>query len=154
MSRNDLRLCTAGLEGVLEGETSISAREADLEDIETDLVVSFRLERSGAEILISGAVKAFYRTECHLCLGPARIEINERFDRTEPWGAEDVDIIGDVRDSFLTSLPIKVKCSSHCRGLCPSCGANLNSDSCKCPPRRPDGALKHILDEAIERCKA
>ena len=30
------------------------------------------------------------------------------------------------------ALPMKVICSSDCRGLCPHCGANLNNEECRC----------------------
>jgi uncharacterized protein len=30
------------------------------------------------------------------------------------------------------ALPMKVICSSDCRGLCPHCGANLNDEECRC----------------------
>jgi uncharacterized protein len=30
------------------------------------------------------------------------------------------------------ALPMKIICSSDCRGLCPHCGANLNNEECRC----------------------
>lgn len=30
------------------------------------------------------------------------------------------------------AIPMKVICRSDCRGLCPHCGANLNSEECRC----------------------
>lgn len=35
-------------------------------------------------------------------------------------------------------IPMKVICRSDCRGLCPHCGANLNSESCRCEPHAAD----------------
>jgi DUF177 domain-containing protein len=39
------------------------------------------------------------------------------------------------------SLPMKVICSSDCRGLCPHCGANLNNEECRCEKNGSDPRL-------------
>jgi DUF177 domain-containing protein len=39
------------------------------------------------------------------------------------------------------ALPMKVICSSDCRGLCPHCGANLNSEECRCGKSGSDPRL-------------
>jgi uncharacterized protein len=41
----------------------------------------------------------------------------------------------------LLSLPMKVICQSDCRGLCPSCGANLNHEECRCERHSSDPRL-------------
>jgi len=42
------------------------------------------------------------------------------------------------------SIPLKVICRSDCRGLCPSCGANLNSEQCRCENHPPDPRLSPL----------
>lgn len=37
-----------------------------------------------------------------------------------------LDIVGQVWESLLLLLPRRILCSKDCKGLCPSCGANLN----------------------------
>jgi uncharacterized protein len=39
------------------------------------------------------------------------------------------------------ALPMKAICSSDCRGLCPHCGANLNSEDCRCEKSGSDTRL-------------
>ena len=39
----------------------------------------------------------------------------------------------DVRQMLLLAIPIRFLCREDCRGLCPRCGANLNSGACGCP---------------------
>ncbi len=64
-----------------------------------------------------------------------RIDISEVSD-----GAEDVyffdgsSIVPDeaFRDSLLLSIPSKVLCSEECKGLCVSCGRDLNDGPCGC----------------------
>lgn len=39
------------------------------------------------------------------------------------------------------AIPMKVICRSDCRGLCPQCGANLNSEECRCDSHVADPRL-------------
>ena len=39
-----------------------------------------------------------------------------------------------VRDALLLELPVAPLCRDDCRGLCPRCGADLNSGPCDCRP--------------------
>lgn len=43
-----------------------------------------------------------------------------------------IDLREAVRDQVILSLPITIRCSNPCKGLCPRCGANLNYEDCKC----------------------
>jgi uncharacterized protein len=46
-----------------------------------------------------------------------------------------------LREQVLLALPMKVICRSDCRGLCPSCGANLNHEECRCETHATDPRL-------------
>ncbi len=41
-------------------------------------------------------------------------------------------------------VPMKTICRSDCRGLCPSCGANLNHENCRCEAPAPDPRLQPL----------
>ena len=41
----------------------------------------------------------------------------------------DIDI---VEKAIISTLPIKRLCKEDCKGLCQSCGANLNKEECSC----------------------
>ena len=43
-----------------------------------------------------------------------------------------------AKEQVLLSLPIKSICRGDCRGLCPTCGRNLNRESCDCSAPPPD----------------
>lgn len=43
-----------------------------------------------------------------------------------------VDLGEMVRDKLLLSIPLQPHCRMGCRGLCPSCGVNWNSNTCEC----------------------
>lgn len=54
-------------------------------------------------------------------------------------GLETVDVTPDIREDVLLALPAYPVCREECRGLCPTCGKNLNSGSCSC---QPPGSLR------------
>lgn len=47
-------------------------------------------------------------------------------------GQNELDISTEIRDSVLLSLPMQCLCKEDCRGICQRCGANLNTENCKC----------------------
>lgn len=81
---------------------------------------------------------------CWRCLADARVAI--AVDATEVhdpssgdpemeslYVEEDVlDLAGWTRDAVAEALPPAILCREECRGLCPTCGADLNSTSCAC----------------------
>jgi uncharacterized protein len=114
-------------------------------------------ERAGLEIRIAGLLNTTLEFGCARCLEPARIDISKPFDlffrqRHEAMFDEDEEVelneqdmrtafftgtklaIGDIlREQVLLALPMKALCRVDCKGLCPTCGTNLNSGSCSCP---------------------
>lgn len=51
-----------------------------------------------------------------------------------------LELDGLMTDVFVLSLDTKNLCTEDCRGLCPRCGADLNSGPCRCR-REPDPRL-------------
>ena len=47
-----------------------------------------------------------------------------------------IDITEDVREEILLSVPSRFKCSDDCKGLCPGCGADLNTEPCRCKKKK------------------
>jgi uncharacterized protein len=50
-----------------------------------------------------------------------------------------------VTEQLYLGLPLKPICSPDCRGLCPSCGANRNTDPCDCADEPIDPRLAPLL---------
>jgi len=60
-----------------------------------------------------------------------------------------LDLTEVLRQNVLLAVPLHVLCRQECRGLCPTCGKNLNEGPCHCEPE-PDprwavlaGLLQH-----------
>jgi uncharacterized protein len=53
-------------------------------------------------------------------------------------------------EQFQLALPMKALCSEACKGLCPTCGTNLNTGTCDCNIKWEDprlAALKALRPE-------
>ena len=60
-----------------------------------------------------------------------------------------VDVGGPATDEISLALPLAPLCSPECRGLCPICGTDLNSDPCDGHGEESDSpfaALKDLFD--------
>jgi uncharacterized protein len=54
-----------------------------------------------------------------------------------------------VQEDLLLEQPLKRLCSEECRGLCPTCGQDLNEGNCSCVHKTVDprlAALQQLLD--------
>jgi uncharacterized protein len=48
----------------------------------------------------------------------------------EPFDGKTIDLDPVVREQVLLALPVSVLCREDCRGLCPTCGEDLNEKDC------------------------
>jgi len=131
---------------------------------------AFSAERAGAEIRIAGTLDTTLEVMCSRCLEPARVRVSKPFDlffreRDQFMFDEDQEIeleeqdtrtafftgtklaIGDIlREQILLALPMKALCTVDCKGLCPTCGTNLNSGSCSCPKEEFSPHMDTLLE--------
>jgi uncharacterized protein len=45
-----------------------------------------------------------------------------------------LDLRAAVRETWLLTAPAYVQCREDCKGLCATCGTNLNESTCNCVP--------------------
>lgn len=55
------------------------------------------------------------------------------FPLTHGRSGSEIDLRPAVREGWLLEVPAIAVCRPDCKGLCPTCGANLNQDTCVCP---------------------
>jgi uncharacterized protein len=56
-----------------------------------------------------------------------------------------------IRHEIVLSLPMKPLCREDCKGLCPTCGKNLNEGVCDCAsPEEPSSRFGRKLLEAVD----
>lgn len=127
------------------------------------------LSRVEDVVHVKGRAQIQLMGECARCLEPLPIALDTPLELTilpkghEPPAAQsgevaeedmgvatydddEIDLTSVVRDEVFLELPMSPVCSESCRGLCPSCGINLNQNTCQCQPVRDDrwAALRNI----------
>jgi len=138
---------------MLEGVETIS------EDFIFDRPVSFKglMVNSSGVLKLKGVMSIGYTARCGRCLKeiPLRMEVDiaEEFkekaeDDGEGYYYEGNSVILDkaLKDNIILNLPVRVVCSRDCKGICPSCGINLNEKNCSCREESID-----IRMEALKR---
>lgn len=115
---------------------------------EFPVVVDALLEWVSDGLLVTGTVDGAWEGLCRRCLGPVAgtrtVEVQELFEshprdgESYQLGHDQVDLEPLARESLILDLPLAPLCSEDCRGLCPTCGADLNQGDCGCPPADAD----------------
>jgi uncharacterized protein len=95
--------------------------------------------RVGVRMTVRGTGVAHVTGPCVRCLDsadlPLRVECVEYVNGGETEGDDDepytrggvIDLSSWVRDAIAEALPGRILCRDDCRGLCPVCGADLNT---------------------------
>jgi uncharacterized protein len=117
----------------------------------TPVHVVGRLSSAGADrYYFSGRFEGEVAGECRRCLtdvtAPVAENVQLLFVEAETEGADDPDVyVVDprapdldlrpaLREQWLLAVPAFLECRDDCKGLCPTCGADLNAGACDCAP--------------------
>jgi uncharacterized protein len=112
------------------------------------------------DIRIVAKLETEVEVACARCLEPVQVPVTREFELLyRPQGAdkskEDAAVskgeteisyyegegllLEDVvREQVLLAVPYRALCQENCKGLCPTCGSNLNSGKCPCKEVQPD----------------
>jgi uncharacterized protein len=79
------------------------------------------------------------------------VELTDRDMVVAYYRGDRLDLGEVVREQCFLSLPLRRLCREDCRGRCPSCGRNRNTESCGCPAPQETGdprfsGLKKLFD--------
>lgn len=75
---------------------------------------------------------------------PARVPVSDDALPISP--NHTIDLGEAIRQQFLLSMELIPLCRPDCRGLCPTCGVNLNTEACGCPPQAPSNPFEVLKD--------
>lgn len=128
-----------------------------------DLKLDAVAELEAAEIRLRGHLGAVIECSCDRCLGRVEIPIDRDFDlsyrpmreiaREEEleipkdqsevafYAEEGIELADVVSEQVILAIPMKLVCRADCKGLCPTCGANRNFETCACP--KPSSETKN-----------
>jgi uncharacterized protein len=150
-------LRTGRLDGLAITSSSVPA--------DADVVVDADVEVVDGGVVVTGTVSSTWTAECRRCLQPITGEVvakvREVFERaprlregdlvdadeaeTYPLTGDTLDLAPLARDAILLELPLAPVCRDDCAGLCPTCGVDLNEQSCDCADQ-PINPVWAILD--------
>ena len=106
--------------------------------------IRYRLtvQLAGRELLARGTLEQDFEAVCSRCGADfdftvtvpdflASLETDEK--------TEFADLTDELRQSIILALPTYPVCRADCRGVCPTCGKNLNEGPCTCVHEERDG---------------
>jgi len=109
--------------------------------------------RIGTAVLVQGSLKGRFNVVCSRCLGPALVKVEEPDLQVtflppneekvqEELSADDlntyvhdgevIDLESLLREVLILAIPLAPLCQPDCKGICTSCGIDLNREACTC----------------------
>jgi len=120
------------------------------------------VSKEGSSYHIAGETTVRLIMPCDRCLSDVEktfpIHIDRRVDMDKKqdgdYDADEFSFIDGcmldadklVIDEIVVALPTKILCKEDCKGLCPTCGQNLNEGTCGCTNENPDPRMAAIAD--------
>ena len=132
------------------------------------IVQGMAISADGESVAVSLDVSTVFLQECVRCLSPVQtpftLHISQLFTRGEieeeeeseilPFSGDEIDLLPVINEGIVINAPVYVLCKQDCKGLCPTCGANLNEGNCGCNQKdatgNPFAALKDMFHQDEE----
>lgn len=124
--------------GSIEGLDCSASEVPEGAVVEADVV----LESVAGGVSVHGTLSAPWTGECRRCLsrasGTLRLSVFEHYTAggdgsdTYPLIGDELDLEPMIHDAIVLELPQAPLCRADCRGICASCGADRNVESCEC----------------------
>jgi uncharacterized protein len=132
--------------GTVTGEQNVQIEDPLAGDVGVPCRIELDYRQTSGTFHFHGRVMGTYTSECVRCLDPVKVEIRGEFDlmvRRGEHGGEtaddlvvlspsehEVDFSPLVHETIVLNEPMIVLCTEACQGLCPTCGANWNRETC------------------------
>ncbi len=122
------------------------------------------ITNTGSAFLVMGAARADAVVACSRCLDDVELQLEGAIegyflldgeeadcfgeDEDAP-GADEFDVLPEdhridllplIKAALMVEMPTLPLCSEECAGLCPTCGANLNRETCDCAQQQQAAA--------------
>ncbi len=156
------RLLSGELDRIDIDYTLDSSVLPDFDDVKfsDNVNVSGAITNNGGYMKLTLLSSLNYKAICARCLKEISDVLNISFEKTVceegDLQNEDNDDYVEISDGMLDidealiediilNFPSKVLCNDDCKGLCPKCGIDLNTSSCKCVTKEIDPRLAPLL---------
>ena len=132
------------------------------------LEVRLEAQQAGQDVLVRGELEGEAGLACRRCLTPVAVPIREEVallfregvSEAEAEAAEmyalpargsELDLTHALREHLVLAVPEFAICRDACKGLCPSCGTNLNEETCSCEPEHVDHRWAALLQTGKDK---
>ena len=128
----------------LDVTVSLDALDVDDPRLAGEVAVDVTAESTLDDIVVAGTLTVAWQDACRRCLrplaGPLVIDVAERYampgetvdPEAFPIENGQLDLGPMVRENVILGVPDAPLCRDDCPGLCPVCGADLQSVLCDC----------------------
>ena len=125
-----------------------------IEGIIKPIAAKIDVYKAGEKFVLDGEMTGSLKVVCDRCLNSfekeikadfklfftppaqydtkAEIELQEEDLETGFFNGEEINLDNIFKEQVYLTLPIKTLCREECRGLCPGCGVDLNTQNCLC----------------------
>jgi uncharacterized protein len=115
--------------------------------------IHLTVENAGDQkLVLNGDVQIEVQIPCARCLESVaagldiQLELETDLEKKEYIDGHNLDVDQLVHDEALLVWPERVLCKPDCKGLCSTCGQNLNDGSCDCKRTDLDPRMAKVLD--------
>ncbi len=142
------------------------------------LKAALRAQQIGHMVEFEGNIATVIRLDCGRCLQSFKMPIESNFALTyskrapdpensgsnqeeleltaEDMGlihyqGEEINLKHEIQEQVVLAFPLRPLCRPDCRGLCPTCGADLNAAKCDCDRSPSGGKFDALKDLKIEK---
>lgn len=128
--------------------STLDIRDDDCIACPNPLRYSLHVAPVGQQLLVRGRLETVLRCRCDRCLGSYDLPLatDDVCHLFEDVGDDVVDLTEYVREDILLVFPLRHLCDDKCRGLCPTCGQNLNAETCSCSQEGTSEGIWGALD--------
>ena len=124
--------------------------------------VAYKIHAYGEDIRLEGTVQTELMLVCDRCLNDVPLAVSGQFDTiistsdelesdsdftvfSHKGDHEEIDLTEAFCEAVNLAKPQKVLCRNKCKGLCATCGADLNKSDCTCADEAVDDRWSPLL---------
>ena len=132
----------------IDGEVAVEEIEfcGNSYSFKTPFRVLGSVSNNGTTLVLEADCSAIVKTQCSRCMKDIDVPIDFEISETLVQGEEKQDEFEDVivfegyeisideivSNNFIMNVDARYLCKDDCKGLCPSCGKDLNEGECNC----------------------
>lgn len=157
-----------------KGQTSLSSERIDITDIVNSepsihacgpLEASAKVKVEANNVIVQGHVEGKLELICSRCLTvfdrPLSVSFEEQFTNEKPdeeWNEQTeedeihyveedrIELVPYFMEHIILAIPQFPLCGDDCKGLCPTCGHNRNTEPCSCYNEKVDPRWSGLKD--------